>query len=203
MDITHLTNFNEFVIYFRGDPEKPQPSHLDLLNRVSIYLEGFTLSGITEIIYRLYGKWPHCDNKDILINGARRAIQANFYSKLYDREQSIKVLEKDKEILAKLDLRDTPRSANVEKKVIASIKKTERKQEKERIQQMPKTQRPKSEFSQQVATKSLEEVIKWAQELNISKEKIDKHKSKPLGLAKMNIANLIKGQLNRNEKTKS
>jgi hypothetical protein len=200
MDIGHLTNYNEFVVYFRGDPEKPIPSHMNQLDIVGKYLEGFTLSGITEVIYKLYGKWPHCDNKDILVNGAKRAIQANFYAQFYRCEPSKTVLDRNEKILNGLDLRDTPRSENIKKKVTASIKQTERKQEKERIQQMPKEQRPKSEFSQQVATKSLEDVVKWAKELGIPQEKIDKHMSKPLGLAKMNISNLIKGQLNRNEK---
>jgi DNA-binding transcriptional MerR regulator len=58
-----------------------------------------------------------------------------------------------------------------------------------------KPKKPKSEFAIKVAGMTLEQLIEWAKELEVPQEKIDQHKSKPAGLAKMNISNLIRSRI--------
>jgi uncharacterized HAD superfamily protein len=53
------------------------------------------------------------------------------------------------------------------------------------------------EFSQKVKDMPLDQLISWAKELGIPDEKVAKHKDKPVGLAKMNISNLIRPKLKK------
>ncbi len=59
----------------------------------------------------------------------------------------------------------------------------------------PKPKKPKSEFAIKVSGMTLEQLIEWAKEVKVPQEKIDQHKSKSPGLAKMNISNLIKSRI--------
>lgn len=61
----------------------------------------------------------------------------------------------------------------------------------------PKVKKEKTEFSIKVSAMSLEDLIKWAQELGVEQAKIDRHKDKPLGLAKMNISNMVRARLEK------
>jgi hypothetical protein len=53
----------------------------------------------------------------------------------------------------------------------------------------------KSEFATKVTSMTMEQIISWAREVGVPDEKITQHKDKPLGLAKMNLSNLIRSRL--------
>jgi hypothetical protein len=61
-----------------------------------------------------------------------------------------------------------------------------------RMLNKPKTY--KDDISKKISELNLEQLLKWALELGVPQEKLDKHKDKPLGLAKMGIGNMIRAR---------
>jgi len=179
--------FEEFCTYesilanFRKNPKN---SNLNILSAISRMIERLDTTGLIALTHQLYKKWPRNTEKGTLITGTKRKIQANFYKEFYGKSPSESVMNLDRRAEEILQLSDKPED-------ISTIRHRESFKEIKKVtQKKPKVY--KSDFSKKVAEMSLEDLIKWAQKANISQEKIDQHKKKPLGLAKMNISNMIR-----------
>jgi hypothetical protein len=192
MDLTFLDTYQNLKDQFKSN------SALVLLSDITKFLATCNKDGLIQIVFKLYGKWPHANENEIIISGIKRAIQTKFYNEIYGHQPSKRVLEDADAHMQRLDLHETPKP---DKKV--QIKKTQGqpqpqpKPKKERIEMAKK---PKDEFSQKVAGMNLDQVLAWAKEVGVPQEKIDQHKSKQLGLAKMNISNMIRARLKNKKK---
>jgi len=144
-------------------------------------IENLSLDGLRSLTYQLYNKWSESSRRQTLIIGIKRKVQANFYEQLYGKQPSEAVIKLDKIAESLLCLSDK-QPGFVKQQTTEDGKVTK-----------PKTY--KNEFSKKIAGLGLDEVIKWALEIGVPQEKIDKHKGKQLGLAKMNISNMIRAKL--------
>jgi hypothetical protein len=196
MDLEHFEDFKKFEEFFcprKDSGKKKEVTPLALLIRASDFIEKLNSSGLVEVIHYFYNAWPHCRTRSGLVRGAKRAVQARFYEEFYDREPSKKVLKADLAAKEELDLRDEKYVAPIPtgfKKGKVKMNKKEPKPPKPK-----KPEKPKTIFAIKVAEMDIGALIDWAKELGVLQEKIDKHKNKSLGLAKMNISNLIRGAL--------
>lgn len=159
-------------------------------------IDNLTVDGLTELIFLLFNKYPGTNNIDLLRHGVKRGIQIRHYERVFGSKPSEKLLTTDEDVISMLGLQDAPHvepSSIVVEKV--KEKPKELKPKKEKKQRECKDVKPKTEFSAKIKAMSLEEVIKWAREVGISDDKIQHHSSKPLGLAKMSLANMIKARI--------
>lgn len=175
VEYAEFTEFETFQTRFGKDGAGPT------LQRVGTAIENLPQWDLESLVHILYEKWPQNTAREILVAGIKRAIQTRFYQQLYHQEPSSDVLARNIVLTQHLNLTDTPYIAP----------------EKSAVEEHPKKKRskPQTEFGQKISDMNLEQVINWALEAGVSQERIDKHKSKPLGLAKMNISNLIRGKL--------
>lgn len=176
VEYAEFTEFEAFQTRFGKDGVGPT------LQRVGTAIETLPQWDLENLVHILYEKWPQNTAREILIAGIKRAVQTRFYQQLYHREPSSDVLARNTVLIQHLNLRDTPYVAP-EKQAV-----TEEHPKKKRS-------KPQTEFGQKISDMNLEQVINWALEVGVPQERIDKHKAKPLGLAKMNISNLIRGKL--------
>ena len=166
------------------------------LNRFSAYLDTCKVGTLTDIIYHLFKKYPGINNKEIIALGIKRKIQSNFYAYLYNSDQPEDLRKKDEMIFIQLALTDI-KNTNLNhypkpKKVMPLIKEIKVKEVKEvRVKREP----PSDEISVRCRESTIEQLVVWAKELNISEEKIKKHESKGKGLAKMYLGLIIKGAI--------
>jgi hypothetical protein len=158
-------------------------------------IDNLTVDGLTELIFLLFNKYPSTGNIDLLRHGAKRGVQMRHYERVFGNKPNNKLLIIDGDVISMLGLRDTPFEPPpiVEEKV--KEKPKELKPKKEKKQRECKDVKPKTEFSAKIKVMSLEEVIKWAREVGIPDDKIQNHSSKPLGLAKMSLANMIRARI--------
>ena len=176
------------------------------LSQASKAIDNLPKWDLEHLVHLLYKKWPHNRDMKAWKLGIRRAIQARFYKLIYGHDPSPEVLARDKEAEELLKLLEEPPE---ETKIKREPKEKKVKMTKnkpvpgETVTPIVPADSPilpkkeKSEFSKKVSGMSLEEVIKWATEVGVEAEKIDKHKSKPLGLAKMNISNMIRAKVEK------
>lgn len=161
---------------------------------------------LENLIHLLYDKFPHLPEgktkgardgrSETLRRGVKRAIQKRFYTQIYGHPPAQSVFDRDAEAIMALNLSDVPYVPPQKVIKTPSIVKTEAiLADSGPAPKRPRSEKPKSEFGAKVATMGLDDLIKWAHELNVPQENIDKHKAKPLGLAKMNISNLIRARL--------
>jgi hypothetical protein len=176
--------------------EDKSPNGLEVLTRFSRYVDGLDGKHVREMLHALHGKWAHTTNLDEVKRGVKRTIQRRFYVEIYGNDVPKSVVKADDRCLEALNLHDEP----FVQKQPQHLKKFKPPQQKTSRERKEKTPKPTSRFSLKVAGMTLEEVIQWAQEIGVPQERIDKHKDKSLGLAKMNISNLIKGKLRKDGK---
>lgn len=165
---------------------------------------------LENLIHILYNKFPHlpegkskgakAGRTETLRRGVKRAIQKRFYAEIYGKPPKQSVFDRDAEAILALNLSDTPYVPPPKPVKTTGIGKTESIPVEGTSLHLapakrPRTEKPKSEFGAKVATMGLDEIIAWANELGVPQENIDKHKAKPLGLAKMNLSNLIRARL--------
>jgi hypothetical protein len=154
-------------------------------------VDNLTVEGLTELIFLLFNKYPSINQVDILRHGVKRGIQIKHYEKIFGNKPSNKLLTIDEDVISLLGLCD---NKHVEPSVIeVKVKRILPKKEK-KIRER-KEVKPKSEFSTMIQGMSLEEVIAWARKVGISEDKIQHHSLKSLGLAKMNLANMIRAKV--------
>lgn len=166
------------------------------------------------LVHLLYNKWPQMLDENILRIGIRRAVQARFYENLFGHPSSESMKKRDEDAIANMCLYHTPyqpppKPEKKAKRIIQTkegefnedverqknIKTSERLDSDKLTEIAKKNQKPKSEFAEKVSSMTLEQLITWALEAGVPQEKIDKHKDKPTGLAKMNISNMLRARV--------
>jgi len=201
-DFTEFLDFDAFKKTFEAQGEGS--SNICLIIRAKRDIEKRSVDSLLELFHALTGKWPLQTSKEALVTTICRVIQTKFYSKLFDKEPTEQILQADQGMLALVGLGDN--KPVISKQKPQPRKRCEMESEKETAQEAKETtqeetkktaKKPKSEFSQKISSMSIEDIIKWAQELGVPTEKIDRHKDKPLGLAKMNLGNLIRPKLKK------
>jgi|APFre7841882654_1041346.scaffolds.fasta_scaffold19591_5 hypothetical protein len=205
-DFTMFTDYEAFKKLFGED------SAHNILTKAGRVIDNLTQEELIDLIHQHLNKYPQNTRRDDLIASAKRLVQTRFYEQLYKKKPSSDVLVRDEEFIKRLCLSDEYPSKKKVVKVLATTpatssilitpsttEKTTEKTEKPPKEKKPK--KPKSELSQTIATMKLEEVITWATTLGVPQDRINQHKNKPLGLAKMNLGNLIRGKLNKAQGT--
>lgn len=159
-------------------------------------IDNLTVNGLTELIFLLFNKYPNTRYVDVLRHGAKRGVQIRHYEKVFGRKPSDKLLATDERYTHLLDLQDMPYVEPPVEKLEEKPKEEEKpKPIKEKKQRECKEDKPKTEFSAKIKVMPLDEVIKWAREVGVPDDKIQHHSSKSLGLAKMNLANMIRARI--------
>jgi len=156
-------------------------------------IDNLTVEGLTELIFLLFNKYPGTGNIDLLRHGAKRGVQIRHYERVFGNKPSEKLLTTDKDVISILGLQDAPYAEPLV--TVEKPKEKKEKPKKEKKQRKCKDIKPKTEFSAKIKVMSLEEVIKWAREVGIPDDKIQHYSSKPLGLAKMSLANMIRARI--------
>lgn len=174
--------FNEYETWdaFQSAYTKnPSEGKLILIKHLIADLQSWNNERLHKFLYKVHGRWPQTRIKSALIRGATRAFQTKFYQELYGKPISDTIKAEDEKAIKELQLgskgiiMEVP-SESGEKTVVKKFK---------------------DELSQKIGTMSIDDVITWAKNLGVPQEKIDKHKNKPLGLAKMNLGNLIRAKV--------
>ena len=175
------------------------------LTQASKAIDNLLKWDLENLVHLLYKKWPHNRDEKAWKLGVRRAVQARFYKEIYGHDPSEAVLARNleaeellqlsEEIPPETKVRKPPKEKKVKmKRIIVPPEGVEIQPGLNKyVVLMPKKE--KTEFSKKIAGMTLEEIIKWATEVGVSPDKIEKHKSKPLGLAKMNISNMIRAKV--------
>ena len=212
-DFTMFTDYEAFKKLFGED------SAHNVLTKAGRVIDNLTQEELIDLIHQHLSKYPQNTKRDDLIASAKRLVQTRFYEQLYKKKPAPDVA-RDKEFTDRLCLGDeyptkkkvvkieappttTPVVATPDTAEKASENTTEKTEKPPKAPKPPKEKKPKkpkSEFSQKIATMKLEEVITWATTLGVPQDRINQHKDKPLGLAKMNLGNLIRGKLGKADK---
>lgn len=171
---------------------------IGVLLRAGQSIEKFNQDGLIGLLYTIYKKWPTNISKPILIRAAKRAIQTMHYERIYKRPPSKTVLDTDQECIDLLKLADTrPVKTQAKERTTMMSNQADNVSNKPEVEKPKKVKPPKNEFSAKVAVMSLDDLIKWATEVGVPQENINKHKAKPIGLAKMNISNMIRARVKK------
>jgi hypothetical protein len=140
-------------------------------------------------------------------------VQTKFYKDIYGIEPKELILKYDKQAIELIGLSDEKPEwlKNVEKKAVMKTKPPRQprpdkkpepiKYESIQLSPMPKpkkTHKPPDELAIKMKEMSLDELINYAKELGVTEDRIVKHKDKPIGLAKMNIGNMIRAYFPNN-----
>lgn len=176
--------FNEYENWesFRSTYAKnPKEGNIVLIKHLASDLQNWNNDKLHKFLYMVYGQWPQTKLRAVLIRGVTRAFQTKFYMELYGKPISDIIKIEDEKAIKELHLGS--------KGIIMEVT-NETTGEKV-------VKKFKDEFSQKLGSMKIEEIIAWAKEVGVSQEKIDKHKDKPLGLAKMNFGNLIRAKLKK------
>lgn len=159
-------------------------------------IDNLTQDELLELINIFTKMWPHNIYREYLTAAAKRLVQRRFYEQLYEKQPSQDVLTSDAMFIKRLQLMDNkPDTSLPIKKEITKPPTTPTTPKEPKQKREPKPKKPISEFGQKVVVMDLNQLITWALEIGVPQERIDQHKSKPLGLAKMNISNLIRPKL--------
>ena len=146
-------------------------------------IEKLNIDALRQLIYELFGMWAQTKDKQTLIAGVKRGIQTRYYKQLFGREPTEAILARDEEVKKSLILKPM------------EVQMTEATTPVTPEGAKPEKPKQKTEFALKVKACSLDDLIKWAIDVGVPQDKIDKHKSKALGLAKMNIANMIRARI--------
>jgi hypothetical protein len=173
--------FNEYETWdaFQAAYTKnPSEGKVILIKRLISDLQKWNNERLHKFLYKVYGKWPQTRIRTILIRGATRAFQTKFYQELYNMPISDLTKSEDEKAIRELRLGS--------KGIVMEVP-TENGEKK--------VKKFKNEFALKIGTMDITGIIAWAKSLGVPQEKIDKHKDKPLGLAKMNLGNLIRKRI--------
>lgn len=188
METNFIKNFDD-LMHLVNDNGKNLASS-EILHRFSDYVDSLTMKGLERLIYEIYNKWPHSRYKINLQNAIKRHVQTKFYKELYHNEPPESVIKRNEACTSTLLLKDEA-CVFEQPEHLKEFKPPVHKKHK------PGT----SDLSIKISDMSLDELIKWAIDIDVPLEKIDKHRSKPVGLAKMNIGNIVKAHLRKKGET--
>lgn len=193
-EFSFLLNYDELVSYLRKPDEEIHG--LEILERFGKYVDSLTPSILDSMVYLLYGKWPTVNSIVAKRRGIKRAIQTRYYTKVYGHEIPQNVLNNDTKCAAELMLKEE-KTLQEQPKMNQDDQNDQNDQKSTDSAESPKEkiQKPKSKFSQKIHDMKLDEVIIWAKKEGITEEQIGKHKGKAVGLAKMNISNMLRNKL--------
>ena len=172
------------------------------LTQASKAIDNLLKWDLENLVHLLYKKWPHNRDEKAWKLGVRRAVQARFYKEIYGHDPSEAVLARNLEAEKLLQLsEEIPPETKIRKppkeKKVKILGTESSKVIIDEAASFPKPKKEKTEFSIKISGMTLEEVIKWATEVGVPADKIEKHQSKPLGLAKMNISNMIRAKVEK------
>lgn len=198
---TDLLKYDTLVKAMTKTSDKTNPKGLILLERIGKHIESLNDMGARELVHMLYGKWPHNPNTTEIYTGAKRAIQARYYERFYGHPMPQRVKDVDEKHTKILLLKDKPYVPKPKEKSKRPKKLNKKKNKKPaKKPKREKTIKPRTKFSIKISNMDLQQVIDWATQIGLEQEKIDKHKNKPIGLAKMNISNMIRSRLSKQNK---
>jgi len=175
MKIEILNNYDKLKEFCSKPDDKQPPSGLTVLMRTTEYIDRLDEEKIKELIFMAYQKWPHTNCTDAIKRVSKRYIQRKYYQEIYGKPISDKIIKEDEKHITAINLQE-------ERPEIANMTKQTKKNHK-------------TEFSRRISKMKLEQVIKWAQESGIPELSMKKHINKPIGLAKMNISNILRKEL--------
>jgi hypothetical protein len=179
MKIEILNDYNELKEFCSKPDDKQPPSGLTVLIRTTEYIDRLDEERIKELVFMMYNKWPGTNCTDAIRRVAKRYIQRKYYQEIFAKSIPDRIIKEDEKHLDAINLQEErPQSINI-------VKQTKKNH--------------KTEFSKRVSKMKLEQVIQWAQESGIPELTIKKHINKPIGLAKMNISNILKKELMKDE----
>lgn len=205
MELEAFLDYDKFKQTFGN-----QNSIKDILEATGKVVDNMLQEELLDLINKQTGKWPHNLIREDLTTACKRMIQRKFYEQLYGKKPSQDIIDRDEHFMKILNLQDTFPEKPKPKEKKASIPKPPKPPKppmspmspispSPKPLQEPKPKKSVSEFGQKVINMNLEQLIAWALELGVPQERIDKHKDKSLGLAKMNISNLIRPKLPKEE----
>jgi hypothetical protein len=149
------------------------------LRRITIYLKTLNIGGLETTIHKLYGQWPHINIHTILIRGACRKVQANFYQEIYGQPPSQSIIDRNIEVQKSLCLSDLLPEQHIETSELKKSKKPIKPIVYKQVS--PETQ------------EKIKTLISEAIALGVNPDKLKRYEAAgSVGLAKMGIANLIK-----------
>ena len=179
MKIEIFNNYDKLKEFCSKPDDKQPPSGLTVLMRAAEYIDQLDEEKTKELAFMMYQKWPHTNCTDTIKRVIKRYIQRKHYQEIYDKPIPDKIIKEDEKHLDAINLQEKrPQSINI-------VKQTKKNH--------------KTEFSRRISKMKLEQVIQWAQESGIPELTIKKHINKPIGLAKMNISNMLKKELMKDE----
>jgi len=170
MIFTELETYESFLsTYGNGS------GGINAIVNFGVDLEKWSTERLSQFIFEAYGQYPSA-TKQMMIRGIKRIAQTKFYKDIYGNDPPNSVIETDEKVKLSLKLHNT--------------------HEKE-VGSMPiqKVKQSKNEFSAKISSMSVDQIVEWARQLGVTEDKIIKHKDKPIGLAKMNIGNLIRNKI--------
>jgi hypothetical protein len=179
MIFTELETYESFINTYGN-----RAGGVTALFNFGLDLEKWTHEKLSQFIFTAYGQYPSTSKK-VMIRGIKRIVQAKFYKDIYGNNPPDSVKEADEKVKMSLGLHSNGTH-------------------KEEVRDMPtvkKTKQPKNEFSAKISTMSIDQIIEWARQVGVAEDKICKHKDKPVGLAKMNLGNLIRNKTTSSQVT--
>lgn len=193
-----LLDFNSLKenLHYAHDKPNKTLSGTQILDRFSNYVNGLDNKSIREIIKLLFHKWSHNPRTTILKRSIKRSIQNRYYKEIYGFEIPAHVQKTDDKCFEELILKDEPYTPPQP----PQLKEFKPPKPQKQAKKKEKPPKPTTKFSKKMQELDLPDVIKWAKEIGVPEDKIAKHKEKPLGLAKMNIGNLIRNKLRKDNK---
>lgn len=195
-----LSSYEDLQTFLQRERDNGKElSGITVLSRFSDFIDKLDNKHIIGVIHELYNKWPHVIRISELKRGAKRAIQRRYYSEIYRTDEiPQKVIDSDERCIVLMDLRDekyvAPQPVHLKQ-----FKPPKPKKIRERTS-TPRVRKPRSMYADKVNDMSLEDLIKWSLEAGVPQERINKHKDKSIGLAKMNISNLLRHMLKKDPK---
>jgi hypothetical protein len=171
MIFTELETYESFLITYGN-----KAGGVTALFNFGLDLEKWSYDRLSQFIFTAYGQYPSTSKKAI-IRCIKRIIQAKFYRDIYGNNPPDSVKEADEKVKMSLGLHNNGH--------------------REEVRDMPtvkKVQPKKNEFSAKISSMSIDQIIEWARQVGVAEDKICKHKDKPVGLAKMNLGNLIRNK---------
>jgi hypothetical protein len=157
---------------------KENEGKYSLMSHMSKDIDKWSTERLLKFLHMVHGLWPQIRNRPMLSRGVKRAFQKKFYKEIYGNDPLPHIEINDEKVKQELHLGTAGYEVtmNVESDGgIKIVKKTF-----------------KDDFAKKIGTLDLNGIITWAKEVGVSEDKINKHKDKPLGLAKMNLGNLIR-----------
>lgn len=197
MDVNLKESFESFLNFFKKDDEESISGWI-AFDRFGRHIESLTIDGLKDIIYSHYGKYPNCRNRLLLQQGVKRIFQTLYYKELFGHEISERVKKRDASAINRLDLGDKPPT----KPIPAPKNKKEkiRKAKESTRRKKPMDNTEKTKLSVMINKMTLDQIIGLAAQCEVPKESIQRFKTKPLGLAKMGLGNMIRSRVGKDPK---